>query len=456
MRAKVFGAWLMAAGCLASVGCASGIPGALDSPSQPSSEPPSQPRSERALAAGQTAQADPAHQTQPSTQSTQTIGLGYYWQAVAGHLGLMRAARPVQDWLADPGTPPALAQRLALSQRIRDFASASLGLPDNASYRSYADLGRSAAVWNVVAAPADSLKLKTWCFPVAGCVGYRGYYSEDEARALGADLRAQGWDVSVYGVPAYSTLGWLNWLGGDPLLNTFIYQPPAELARLVFHELAHQQIYVADDTAFNESYATAVERLGLMAWLAVPENAAARAEYQRFEQRRQDWRALHRRTRLALAAVYDQAAANPQAAARLPADKAAVLQAHREAYLPFRERLVAELAAGAALVSDARVARESYEARAARESYEARAARESYEARAARVLAFYDDAVAQANNASFGVQGAYDQWVPAFEALFQQSSGDWQRFHGSVRQWAGLPKTEREQALKALMPVPSG
>jgi predicted aminopeptidase len=366
------------------------------------------------------------------------IGLAYYWQAVAGHLGVMRAARPVPDWLADPSTPPALAQRLALSQRIRDFASRSLGLPDNASYRRYADLGRSAAVWNVVAAPADSLTLKTWCFPVAGCVGYRGYYSEAQARALGATLRAQGWDVSVYGVPAYSTLGWLNWLGGDPLLNTFIYQPPAELARLVFHELAHQQVYAADDTAFNESYATAVERLGLQAWLALPENAAARAEYERFDQRRQDWRALHSNTRQALAALYDRAAADPQAAARLSADKAAVLQAHRTAYLPFRERLVAELAASGALVG------------------EARAARESYEARAARVLAFYDNAVAEANNASFGVQGVYDQWVPAFEALFQQSSNDWPRFHQAVRQMAARPKTEREQALKALMPGPSG
>jgi predicted aminopeptidase len=388
-----------------------------------------------------------------SRANAQAIGLAYYWQAVAGHLGVMRAARPVPDWLADPSTPPLLAQRLALSQRIRDFASTSLGLPDNASYRSYADLGRSAAVWNVVAAPADSLTLKTWCFPVAGCVGYRGYYSEAQARALGADLRAQGWDVSVYGVPAYSTLGWLNWLGGDPLLNTFIHQPPAELARLVFHELAHQQVYAADDTAFNESYATAVERLGLQAWLALPENAAARAEYDRFDQRRQDWRALHSNTRQALAALYDRAAADPQAAARLSADKAAVLQAHREAYLPFRERLVAELAAGAA--SAAGIAGEAKEARAARDSYEARVARESYEARVARVLAFYDSAVAEANNASFGVQGVYDQWVPAFEALFQQSSNDWPSFHQAVRQMAARPKTEREQALKALMPGPS-
>ena len=194
--------------------------------------------------------------------------LGYYAQSVGGHLDLLQRARPVEQWVADPDTPVALRERLRLAQRLRAFAVEELKLPDNASYHRFAELDRSAVVWNVVATPELSLTLKTWCFPVMGCVGYRGYFQRAPADALAAELRSQGLEVSVYGVPAYSTLGWTNWLGGDPLLSTFIRWPESELARLLFHELAHQVVYVADDTAFNESYATAVERLGLKRWLA--------------------------------------------------------------------------------------------------------------------------------------------------------------------------------------------
>ena len=190
-----------------------------------------------------------------------TTGVGYYWQSVTGHLQLMRAARPVQTWIEDEQTPAALKTRLATAQRIRDFAARELALPDNASYRRYADLQRRAAVYNVVAAPALELTLNNWCFPVVGCVGYRGYYSEADARAF-ADSLPRELDVAIYPVPAYSTLGWMNWAGGDPLLNTFIGYPEGELARIVFHELAHQVVYAKNDTMFNESFATAVERLG--------------------------------------------------------------------------------------------------------------------------------------------------------------------------------------------------
>ena len=133
--------------------------------------------------------------------------LGYYAQSVDGHLKLLNAARPVPDWVADPQTPDALRQRLELSQQMRNFAVNELALPDNASYRRYAELHRNAAVWNVVAAPELGLTLKTWCFPVVGCVGYRGYFDRAEAEALALQLRAEGLEVNVYGVPAYSTLG---------------------------------------------------------------------------------------------------------------------------------------------------------------------------------------------------------------------------------------------------------
>ena len=158
--------------------------------------------------------------------------------------------------------------------RIRAFAAQQLHLPDNASYQSYADLGRPAVVWNVVAAPEWSLEPKQWCFLVAGCVSYKGYFDEAAARLEAQRVAALGLETTVQPVPAYSTLGWLNWAGGDPLLNTFIGYPEGELARLIFHELAHQVVYVAGDTTFNESFATAVERLGAQLWL---EQASAAA-----------------------------------------------------------------------------------------------------------------------------------------------------------------------------------
>ena len=221
--------------------------------------------------------------------------VGYYAQAVNGHLGLLESARPVSEWLADPATPAALKQRLELSQRIRDYSVAVLKEPDNASYRRYADLHRAAAVWNVVAAPELSLELQTWCFPLVGCVSYRGYFDRAAADRFAAGLRAQGLDVSVYGVPAYSTLGALPERGwfADPLLNTFIDYPEGELARLIFHELAHQVAYAKGDTVFNESFATAVERIGGAAWLRGPCERRRRATSStRLESRRRDFRAL--------------------------------------------------------------------------------------------------------------------------------------------------------------------
>ena len=150
------------------------------------------------------------------------------------------------------------------------------------------------------------LKLKTWCFPVAGCVGYRGYFSEVEAKMEAEELKKQDFDVSVYGVPAYSTLGWSNWAGGDPLLSTFIGYPEGELARIVFHELAHQVVYVADDTSFNESFATAVERLGGARWLAKYGSEATKAEYEVYDGRRKQFKALTKATRLQLAEIYSE------------------------------------------------------------------------------------------------------------------------------------------------------
>ena len=206
--------------------------------------------------------------------------------------------------------------RLQLTQRMRDFAVTELRLPDNRSYRSYADLKRTAAVWNVVAAPELSLTLRTWCFPIVGCVGYRGYYDRDSAEAAAAPLRAQGLDVDVYPVPAYSTLGWLNWFGGDPLLSTFVQWPEGELARLMFHELAHQVAYAAGDTTFNESFATSVEVIGSQRWLEANATTDVRAQQASTESRRNDFHALVRGYRDRLDAMFKSDARRMSRSAR--------------------------------------------------------------------------------------------------------------------------------------------
>jgi predicted aminopeptidase len=328
--------------------------------------------------------------------------LGYYGQAVQGHFELLGRARPVADWLAEPGTSAGLRDRLQLSQSIRDYASRELRLPDNRSYRSYADLQRSAAVWNVVATPELSLTLKTWCFALMGCVGYRGYFDRADAESLASSLKAEGLEVGVYGVPAYSTLGWTNWIGGDPLLNTFIHWPEGELARLIFHELSHQVAYAADDTMFNESFATAVERIGGQRWLARHASAAAREEYQRFDQRRADFRALVQRQRQRLQTLYE----SPLDDHTKRLQRAELMTQWRAEY----ELLKRERWAG---------------------------------------YAGYDAWIAKADNPSFAVQAAYNELVPAFERLFEREGRDFGRFYAEVRRLADMPKAERRAQLES-------
>ena len=195
--------------------------------------------------------------------------IAYYAQAVSGHLEMIGQARPVDAVERDPATPERLKERLALARAIREFASRELGLPDNGSYRRYADIGRPFVVWNVFSTPAYSIEPIEHCFPVAGCVVYRGYYAEADARREAAREVAQGRDAYVGGVPAYSTLGWFD----DPLLSSFVFQPEVELARLIFHELAHQVAYARGDSVFNESFASVVEEEGLRRWLAQRDKA---------------------------------------------------------------------------------------------------------------------------------------------------------------------------------------
>lgn len=187
----------------------------------------------------------------------------YYMQAVRGHSDLMKRRRPVPDVIADEASPETLKKKLALVREARDFAVTELLLPDNDSYRSYADLERDYVVWNVFAAPEFSLQPKTWCYPVAGCVAYRGYFREQAARKFGAKLSDRDFDVAVGGVAAYSTLGRFS----DPVLNTMLRWSDVDLVSTIFHELAHQKLYVKGDSAFNESFATTVAEIGVERWL---------------------------------------------------------------------------------------------------------------------------------------------------------------------------------------------
>ncbi len=204
---------------------------------------------------------------------------GYYLGALSGHAQLLNAQHPLDQVLADPALPAQTRARLKTMQEARDFASRELGLPDNDSYRSYADLGREYAVWNVVATPSYSLTPKQWCFIFVGCISYRGYYQRQQAETYAEALRAQGLDVQVAGARAYSTLGWSN----DPLLNTMLYRSEARRVGIIFHELAHQQLFIKGDSTFNESFATFVEQEGVRRWFLLRDQAQGRtADYQAY------------------------------------------------------------------------------------------------------------------------------------------------------------------------------
>jgi predicted aminopeptidase len=326
----------------------------------------------------------------------------YYWQGLTGQVDILARAKPIPD-VIDTTLDPALKDRLERVQAIRAFASRELALPDNRSYTSYADLGRPYVLWNVFAAPELSLTPRQWCFPVAGCVNYRGYFAEADARAEAASLAAEGDDVYVGGVPAYSTLGYFD----DPVLSTFARYSEVELARLIFHELAHQVVYVKDDTAFNESFAVSVEEEGVARWLAreakrrdPAEAARLVADFERGRRSRADFRAMIVAARDRLAAIYASQASDEEKRAA----KAAVFSEMRA------DNQRRKAIPGATTISDR----------------------------------WFE---AGANNAGIAAAGLYADLVPQFKALIEEERGDFPRFYERVRALAALPKDEREVAL---------
>jgi len=335
-----------------------------------------------------------------------TTGLGgcanlaYYTQAVGGQMELLHRAQPISAIIGDPNADPSLKRALAEVVQLRAFASRELQLPDNRSYTRYADLKRPFVVWNVFAAPEFSTEPKKWCFVGVGCVSYRGFFSKADADNFAQELQREGYDVSVGGVPAYSTLGWFD----DPVLNTFIGYSETELARLIFHELAHQLVYVRDDSAFNESFATTVELEGVGRWLQRNGTPAQRAALDAMQQTQAAFTEIVLTTRRKLETVYASGVSDTDkraAKAHLFAELRAVLRRP-------------QTGAGGASRSDRWQ-------------------------------------TLQLNNAHLASIATYTQLVPAFQALLAQQHGDIGRFYAAVKALSTLPQTERAAMLQSIL-----
>jgi predicted aminopeptidase len=325
--------------------------------------------------------------------------LAYYAQAIAGHAEVMAAAHPIRELIADPATDEKMRRRLERVSAIRDFASRNLALPDNGSYRSYADLSRPYVVWNVFATPELSVEPRQWCLVLVGCVSYRGYYDERAAHRYAEELEQQGLDTHVGGVTAYSTLGHFD----DPVLETFLRLGERESARIIFHELSHQVVYVQGDTAFNESFAVTVEEEGLRRWLEWNADSGLLREFETQQLRKAQFYRLVAACRERLRTLYSS-----------PLSREEMRRAKNEAYADLR-RAYAEL----------KTTGDGYAA--------------------------YDRWFAQPlNNAVLASVAIYTQWVPAFRSLLAQEHGDLPSYYKRVAALADLPEKERWVALDRL------
>lgn len=319
-------------------------------------------------------------------------GTLYVVHAARGQWQVMRERRPIAEVLEDPATPAALRDKLETVRAAREFASRELALPDNGSYRTYADVRRPYVVWNVVAAPEFSVTPRRWCFPIAGCVAYRGYFSEPKARAFAARLERDGLDVAVGGVAAYSTLGRLD----DPVLSTMVAFGDEDLAAILFHELSHQVVYVPGDSEFNEAFAVTVEQAGVARWLAARGAPDALERYRQRRVRQLEHLRAFARAREALAVLYERDLTVPE----------------------MRERKEAVLAR---LEEDLRALAREHDIRSP-------------------YAAWLD---AGLNNAHLASIATYFECVPGFERLLERAGGELPAFYDAVRELARLPRAER-------------
>lgn len=326
--------------------------------------------------------------------------ISYYAQSLEGHVEIMAARKNVGKLIRDPSTPEPLRAKLTSASAIRRFATEELALPDNSSYRSYVDVGRNDVTLAVFAAPQFSLAPVTWCFPVFGCVPYKGYFSRKDALENAAQLQRQGLDVYVTGITAYSTLGWFS----DPLLSTMLRQNDTYLASLIFHELAHQKIYVNGDSGFNEAFAVTVETTGTKKWLRATGNRAGLRSYEADRKRKADFLGLIAKTRDELRQVYG----SPRGPEQMAAAKAATIDRLRARYRQMRDKRWGGY--------------------------------RGYDA-------WFDSPI---NNAKLAATAVYGEEVPAFLRLFDLCARDYPRFYASVRRIGNLPATSRAEALKTV------
>lgn len=329
--------------------------------------------------------------------STSCATTSYYLQSLNGHVDLLLKRQPISGILASQNTDKLLRDKLEMVLEIRRFASEHLGLPDNGSYSDYADLGRNFVVWNVFAAPELSLQAKQWCFLFVGCLNYRGYYSEEAANRYAQTLEAQGHDVFVGGVTAYSTLGWFN----DPVLNTMLNRDNNYLASIIFHELSHQKLYLKNDTAFNEAFAEMVAQTGVQYWLNLHGTAASR---QKFLDKRSDETSFV------------------------------------NLILKYKEKL--EMTYNSEISTDEKRANKKFLLNQLAEEY-----KNQYETggNSGRYITWLSSGL---NNAKLTSVITYQDYVSGFLTIFNHEHGNYQKFYGSVEKLSKCDKFRRKSILE--------
>jgi predicted aminopeptidase len=322
----------------------------------------------------------------------------FYRQAIGGEYEILAHRESIIKLMADPKTPPKLKAKFEQVIKIRKFAAEELKLPADEIYLKYTDLHRPYVVWNVNIAPPLSLDPKTWWFPVVGRASYRGYFSEESAIRYAKPWEKNGWDVYIGGVEAYSTLGWFH----DPLLNTFIYEPEADLAELIFHELAHRRLFIKGDTDFNEAYATAVAAEGLRRWFLASSNPKAYERHQAALAHDKQFVQLVMDTRQELQAVYTDGHLTD-------AEK-----------LKRKEEIIAELRSKYAVVKKSWGGDNAYDE-------------------------WFSEPI---NNAKLNTISAYYEFTPAFQALIRAQGGDMEKFYAAVAVLGKMPIEQRHEALE--------
>ena len=326
--------------------------------------------------------------------------ISYYHQAATGHLSLMMSTRPIEDWLAASDTPPSLRAKLQLAQQTRQFARVRLQLPVGDAFSAYTELERPWVLVNLVAVPEFSLKPHQWCYPFIGCQAYRGYYDLEDARSEANLFIDDGYDVFIGGVTAYSTLGWFD----DPLHTGFTRLSDARMVALMFHELAHQVVYISEDTAFNESFATAVELEGLRVWLQQRGDSSGYEQaLQRLRQRNQTLELVEQVTDT-LRQLYSRKGTLAETGMRQ--QKALIFDQLRKDYL----KLSAHWQEPGPLGS----------------------------------------APETLNNANLALFRQYNQHVPGFRQLFRESDQEFDRFYKAAETLSELDAEQREARLTAL------